>query len=98
VLQKEIARTLAKQIRPLRRQWLARKLLVQTESSRTPHELVIDGKPTPDRCRWKNALHEVVGQMRVLRDALEARMNAKMEAKDPVRTWLAGYAAVLLNS
>ena len=45
----------------------------------------------------ERAIQSVEGQVRVLRDALEARLSVKIEAKHPVMTCLVEYAAFILN-
>ena len=45
----------------------------------------------------ERAIPSVEGQVRVLRDALEARLSVKIEAKHPVMTCPVEYAAFILN-
>ncbi len=45
----------------------------------------------------ERATQSIEGQLRVLRDALEARLQVKIQAKHPVTTWLVEYAGLLFN-
>ena len=45
----------------------------------------------------ERAVKSVVGQMRVMRSAIESRVNAKLDPDHPVFAWIAEHASVLLN-
>ena len=45
----------------------------------------------------ERAISSVEGQLRVLRDALEARLNVKLPVNHPLTPWLVEYAALVLN-